>query len=67
MTDHTPDTVRADHLVALVENLLKDGIEGTAGVQCILREIEALEPGAIENMAARLQLRRLERMGRKPN
>ncbi len=47
--------------------LLRDGTEGTAGVQCILREIEALEPGAIENEAARLQLRRLERMGRKPN
>lgn len=67
MTDQTPDTVRADHLVALVENLLKEGTEGTAGVQSILREIEALEPGAIENMAASLQLRRLERMGRKPN
>lgn len=67
MTDQTPDSARADHLVALVENLLKDGTEGTAGIQCILHEIEALEPGAIENMAARLQLRRLERMGRKPN
>ncbi len=38
---------------------LEHGADGRAGVGAILREIEALHPGAIDQAAARLQARRL--------
>ncbi len=46
------------HLLRLVENL-EHGADGRAGIGAILREIEAIAPGAIDREAARLQARRL--------
>ncbi|MDZ4111711.1 MAG: hypothetical protein U1E18_19230 [Brevundimonas sp.] len=53
------DTAQAQRLITIIQGLDLDSADGRAGVQSILREIEAASPGAIERLAASLQLRRL--------
>lgn len=49
---------RRARLLRLVVTL-EHGVDGRAGIGAILREIEAIAPGAIDREAARLQARRL--------
>ena len=49
---------RRAKLMRLVENL-EHGADGRVGIGAILREIEAIAPGAIDREAARLQALRL--------
>ena len=51
------DTERLSRLTAIAEGLGAGGPDGWAGVQSILRELEALEPGCCMRMASALQLR----------
>lgn len=53
------ETDRAARLMEAIEGLEIDSADGRAGVRAMLREIEAAAPGAVEMMAAGLQLRRL--------
>ncbi len=51
---------RAQRLVDLVVQLLKARrSDAVAGLGSLLREIEIIAPGAIQNEAARIELRRL--------
>lgn len=53
------DAAHAERLLQMVEGLDLSSADGRAGVQGLLREIEAVAPGSVERMAASLQLRRL--------
>ena len=53
------DAAQAERLLQMVEGLDLSSADGRAGVQGLLREIEAVAPGSVERMAASLQLRRL--------
>lgn len=53
------DADQAERLITIIQGLDLDSADGRAGVQSILREIEAAAPGSVERMAAGLQLRRL--------
>lgn len=53
------ETDRPARLMEAIERIEIDSADGRAGVRAILREIEAAAPGAVEMMAASLQLRRL--------
>lgn len=48
---------KVSRLTAVAEGLGAGGSDGWAGVQSILRELEALEPGCRMRMASALQLR----------
>lgn len=52
----TEDEERTSRLTAIAEGLGAGGSDGWAGVQSILRELEAIEPGCCQRMAAGLQL-----------
>jgi hypothetical protein len=53
------DAAQAQRLINTIEGLDLDSADGRAGVQALLREVEAVAPGSVERMAAGLQLRRL--------
>lgn len=56
------DTAPADLILALVQQLLAhQDSDATVGIQSLLREIEAREPGALARMQASLQRRRIRR------
>ena len=57
----TADGERISRLTAIAEGLGAGGPDGWAGVQSILRELEALEPGCCMRMASALQLRSVRR------
>lgn len=52
---------RLSRLRAIAEGLGAGGSDGWAGVQSILRELEALEPGCCIHMASSLQLASVKR------
>lgn len=56
-----PDTdeTKAEVLLRLVRSLDVTSADGRAGLGCLLRELEAISPGAVKQMAAGIQLRRL--------
>ncbi|MDY6922739.1 MAG: hypothetical protein SWI22_02120 [Pseudomonadota bacterium] len=58
------DEAKADLLFRLVKALDVSSADGRAGVGCLLRELEAVSPGAVERMAAGLQLRKIGWTGR---
>ena len=53
------DTQLAARLIAIIEGLDLDSADGRAGIHSLLGEIEAAAPGAIEQMADRLELRKV--------
>lgn len=53
------DAELANSLLAVIEGLEVDSADGRAGIQALLAEIEAAAPGSIEQMAARLELRKV--------
>ena len=55
------DTERLSRLTAIAEGLGAGGLDGWAGVQSILRELETIEPGCCMRMATTLQLRSVRR------
>ena len=57
------DLERAAKLTAIAEGLGAGGADGWAGVGAILRELEAIDPGCCERMAAGLELSRVRRAG----
>lgn len=52
------DEAKADVLLRLVRALDVSSADGRAGVGCLLRELEAVSPGAVKRMATGLQLRK---------
>lgn len=53
------DDPHLTNLKALAQALMGDGSDWKAGIGCLLREVEAREPGFIQKIAAIDQLRRL--------
>lgn len=49
---------RMAELMANVVTFALEGSDGQAGMKAVLREIEQLQPGILEGMAARIQLAR---------
>lgn len=57
------DEAKADLLFRLVKALDVSSADGRAGVGCLLRELEAVSPGALKRLSAGLQLRKVEWSG----
>lgn len=54
------DKRMADLMTQLVEGGLDlNSADGRAGIQALLREIDAVSPGSVEEMAARIQMLKL--------
>lgn len=53
------DAEKRDRLARMIEGIDISGADGRAGLRTLLREIEHVAPGVIENEAAGLQLARV--------
>lgn len=53
------DTAQRDRLARLIQGIDINSADGRAGLKTLLREIELLDPGVVESVAAERQLARL--------